>query len=80
MTQYFAGQWQAGAGAPAATGDGPSLEPYEAVATGAAVVDGRARLLVVLVNADEATAQANADLLAQVVAEGSSAVNGRTDS
>ncbi len=71
------GAFQAGAGAPAATGDGPSLEPYEAVATGAAVVDGRARLLVVLVNADEATAQANADLLAQVVAEGSSAVNGR---
>lgn len=58
-------------------GDSPTLEPYEAVATGAAVVDGSARLLVVLVNTDEPTAQANADLLAQIVAEGSSAVNGR---
>lgn len=67
---------QAGPGA-AGGGDGPALEPYEAVATGAAVVDGQARLLVVLVNADGATAQANADRLAQIVAEGSSAVNGR---
>lgn len=58
-------------------GEGPTLESYEAVATGAAVVDGQARLLVVLVNADEATAQANADVLAQIVAEGESAVNGR---
>lgn len=58
-------------------GEGPTLEPYEAVATGAAVVDGQARLLVVLVNADEATAQANADVLARIVAEGESAVNGR---
>lgn len=67
---------QASPGA-AGGGDGPALEPYEAVATGAAVVDGSARLLVVLVNADEATAEANADRLAQIVAEGSSAVNGR---
>lgn len=58
-------------------GEGPTLEPYEAVATGAAVVDGQARLLVTLLNADEATAEANAALLAEIVAEGESAVNGR---
>lgn len=63
-------------GAPG-TDPGPTLEPYEAVATGAAVVDGSPRLLVVLVNADEATAETNADLLAQIVAEGESAVNRR---
>ena len=56
---------------------GPTLEPYEAVATGAALVDGQPRLLVVIVNADEAAAEANADALARVVADGVSAVTRR---
>lgn len=57
-------------------GDG-ELEPYEAVATGAAVVDGQAQLLLVYTHADEASAQANADALATLVAEGESSRNGR---
>ena len=57
-------------------GDG-ELEPYDAVASGAAVVDGQPRLLLVYVNPDEATAQANAETLADVVADGESSANGR---
>lgn len=56
---------------------GGELEPYDAVATGAAVVDGRPRLLLVYANPDEATAQANADTLADLVADGESSTNGR---
>lgn len=60
------------AGAP-----GGELAPYDAVATGASLVDGQARLLLVLLHADEATAADNAERLAEVVADGESAVNGR---
>lgn len=56
---------------------GGELSPYEAVATGASLVDGQARLLIVLLNPDEATATENAALLADIVADGESAVNGR---
>ncbi len=53
------------------------LEPYDAVATGAAVVDGQPRLLLVYANPDEATAEANAETLADLVANGASSANGR---
>ena len=56
---------------------GGELEPYDAVATGAAVVDGQPRLLLAYLNPDEATAQANADTLAALVADGESSANGR---
>ncbi|MBL8778917.1 MAG: hypothetical protein JNK12_23515 [Acidimicrobiales bacterium] len=56
---------------------GGELEPYDAVASGAAVVDGGPRLLLVYANPDEATAQANADALAALVADGESSANGR---
>ena len=56
---------------------GGELEPYDAVATGAAVVDGQPRLLLVYANPDEATAQANADTLAELVTDGESSANGR---
>ena len=56
---------------------GGELEPYDAVASGAAVVDGQPRLLLVYANPDEATAQANAATLADLVADGESSANGR---
>jgi hypothetical protein len=56
---------------------GGELEPYDAVATGAAVVDGQPRLLLVYANPDEATAEANAETLADLVANGASSANGR---
>lgn len=61
----------------AVAGDNPVLLPYDAVATGAAVRDGEARLLVVLFNPDEGTAADNAERLAAVVTDGVSTVNQR---
>lgn len=54
--------------------EGPALAPYDAFATGAALIDGHPHLVVVLANPDEETAEANADRLADVVANGESGI------
>lgn len=62
---------------PSDTDTPPALVPYEAVATGAALADGQARLLLAFIHDDAEAAATNAERLEAIVADGESIVNGR---
>lgn len=62
---------------PSDTDTPPALVPYEAMATGASLVDGQAHLLLAFIHDDADAAATNAERLDAIVAEGESIVNGR---
>jgi hypothetical protein len=55
--------------------DGPTVEPYEAFATGVRLDGGDTQVLLALLHEDDETAEANVDAIEEVVSDGESVVN-----